>query len=359
MRIAIVHDALCVSGGAERMVLWLAKAFPQAPVYTSVYLQANTFEGFKALQVNTLPFSRLVKSERQFKLLYPLWYALIQREDFSNFDAVLSSSTYLAKFIRPTSTVRHACYLYAPFRLLWKPESYTPESLPIRGPATSLVKWVTPLLRRWDLKRTREIPKLATTCRNMANEIHKVYNIQAQVIYPPVEIPPQMAIENEGEYYLSVSRLISHKRVDLAVKACTRLGRRLVVVGDGPERARLEQMAGPTIRFVGRVSDEEVQRLFSRARGLIFPSYEDYGIVPLEAQAWGVPVIAFGKGGVLDTVKEDVSGVFFEHQEEDSLVEALRRFENTDFDVRLIREWVADFNVESFNTKIRQFVQAS
>ena len=358
MRIAIVHDALCVSGGAERMVLWLAKAFPQAPVYTSVYLQANTFEGFKALQVNTLPFSRLVKSERQFKLLYPLWYALIQREDFSNFDAVLSSSTYLAKFIRPTSTVRHACYLYAPFRLLWKPESYTPESLPTRGAITSLVKWVTPLLRRWDLKRTREIPKLATTCRNMANEIHKVYNMQAQVIYPPVEIPPQMAIEKGGEYYLSVSRLISHKRVDLAVKACTRLGRQLLVVGDGPERALLEQMAGPTVRFVGRASDEEVQRLFSRARGLIFPSYEDYGIVPLEAQAWGVPVIAFGKGGVLETVKENVSGVFFERQEEDSLVEGIRRFESSRFDAHLIRDWAGEFNGERFIDQVQQFVQA-
>lgn len=358
MRIAIVHDALCVSGGAERMVVWMAKAFPQAPVFTSVYLPENTFADFKNLDVRTLPFAGLVKTERQFKLLYPLWYSLIQRNDFSDFDVVLSSSTYLAKFIRPAESVRHVCYLYAPFRLLWKPESYSAESLPTRGVATSLVKWVLPLLRRLDLKRTRAIPKLATTCRNMADEIKKVYEKTAEVIYPPVEIPQDVMTEKRGDYYLSVSRLISHKRVDLAVKACARLGRQLVVVGDGPEKERLSRSAGNTIRFAGRVSDEELHQLYRGARGLIFPSYEDYGIVPLEAQAWGVPVIAFGKGGVLETIREGISGVFFERQDEESLIEGISRFESTRFDVDQIRNWVSGFNVENFTAKLRHFVQA-
>lgn len=358
VRIAIVHDALCVSGGAERMAVWLARSFPQAPVYTSVYLPEKTFAEFKTLQVNTLPFARLIKSERHFKLLYPLWYFLIQRNDFRDFDVVLSSSTYLAKFIRPVASVRHVCYLYAPFRLLWKPESYTPESLPTRGAATSLVKRVIPLLGRWDLKRTREIPKLATTCRNMADEILKVYHMPAEVIYPPVEMPPKIVTGQREDYYISVSRLISHKRVDLAVKACTRLRKQLVVVGDGPEKDRLIQMAGDTVHFAGRVSDEQLQRLYRGARGLIFPSYEDYGIVPLEAQAWGVPVIAFGRGGVLETIQEGVSGIFFGQQDEDSLVEGITRFEKNHFDVKRIRDWAAGFNVEKFMAKIRQFVQA-
>ncbi len=338
------------------MAAWMARAFPQAPVFTSVYLPESTFADFKTLDVRTLPLARLIKTERQFKLLYPLWYSLMQRPDFTEFDVVLSSSTYLAKFIRPAEKVRHVCYLYAPFRLLWKPESYSAESLPTRGVVTSLVRRVTPMLRRWDLKRTREIPKLATSCRNMADEINKVYNMQAEVIYPPVELPPEVIGRQREDYYLSVSRLISHKRVDLAVKACTRLGKQLVVVGDGAERERLAQSAGPTVRFAGRVSDDELQQLYRGARGLIFPSLEDYGIVPLEAQAWGVPVIAFGKGGVLETIHEGVSGIFFERQDEESLIEAIRRFESIRFDAGQIRKWVAGFNVESFTAKIRQFV---
>jgi glycosyltransferase involved in cell wall biosynthesis len=357
LRIAIVHDALCVSGGAERLVLWIAKAFPKAPIFTSVYLPENTFAEFKSLDVRTMPFAGMIKSERQFKLLYPLWYLLIQRPDFKEFDFVLSSSTYLAKFIRPAPTVRHACYLYAPFRLLWKPESYSADSLPTRGAATGLVNRVIPLLRKWDLKRTKTIPKLATSCRNMADEIMKVYGMEAEVIYPPVEIPQTVTTEQREDYYLSVSRLISHKRVDLSVQACTRLGKNLVVVGDGPEREKLAQMAGSTIRFAGRVSDEALQDLYRKAKGLLFPSYEDYGIVPLEAQAWGVPVIAFGRGGSLETIKEGVSGIFFEEQEVDSLAAAINLFESTRFNVEEMRQWVAGFDVASFTAQIRKFVQ--
>jgi len=236
MRMAIVHDALCVSGGAERLVLWMAKAFPEAPIYTSVYLPAGTFAGYQQLDVRQLPFARVIRTERQFKLLFPLWLYLIQRLDFREFDIVLSSSTYLAKFIRPATTVKHACYLYAPFRLLWKPESYTAESLPTPAATSGLVKGIVPLLRKWDLKRTQAIPRLATSCRNMADEIQKVYGRQSTILYPPVEVPEELPPDDRGDYYLSVSRLISHKRVDLAVQACVRSGRKLVVVGDGPER---------------------------------------------------------------------------------------------------------------------------
>lgn len=356
MRIAIVHDALCVAGGAERLVLWMAKAFPCAPIYTSVYLPTGTFSEYQQLDVRVLPFARFIRSERQFKLLYPLWLHLFRRLDFSEYDIVLSSSTYLAKFIKPAQGVSHACYLYAPFRLLWKPDSYSAESLPTPGVASGLVKWSAGLLRKWDLRSTRAIPKLATSCRNMAEEIRRVYGMPAAILYPPVEIPAELPASEGREYYLSVSRLISHKRVDLAVKACTQTGRKLVVVGDGPERARLEKMAGETIRFAGRVSDAELQALYSGAKGLIFPSYEDYGIAPLEAQAWGVPVIAYGRGGSLETVQEGVSGIFFDHQDEASVVEALERFEKLSFDPPEIRRWVSRFDGDTFMRGLQEFV---
>jgi glycosyltransferase involved in cell wall biosynthesis len=181
----------------------------------------------------------VIRTERQFKLLFPLWLYLIQRLDFREFDVVLSSSTYMAKFIRPAPTVKHACYLYAPFRLLWKPESYTADSLPTPGGTSGLVKGIVPLLRKWDLKRTQAIPRLATSCRNMADEIQKVYGRQSTILYPPVEVPEELPPDDGGDYYLSVSRLISHKRVELAVQASVRSGRKLVVAGDGMAQTEL------------------------------------------------------------------------------------------------------------------------
>ena len=359
MRIAIVHDALCVSGGAERLVLWMAKAFPDAPIYTSVYLPDGTFPEYRKLDVRTLPFAGGIRTERQFKLLFPLWLSLIQRLDFHEYDVVLSSSTYLAKYIRPAAAVRHACYLYAPFRLLWKPESYSAGSLPTPESTQGLVKGISSLMRRWDVKRTQAIPVLATSCQNMVNEIQRVYNRQAVILYPPVELPVEPVSTDREDYYLSVSRLISHKRVDVAVEACNRLNRKLIVVGDGPERQKLEQMAGPTVSFTGRISDAALQDLYRKARGLIFPSYEDYGIVPLEAQAWGVPVIAFGRGGSLETVQEGTSGVFFNQQEVSSLVAALEGFERSSFDPQRIRQWVTRFNVERFITDLKEFVASA
>lgn len=340
-------------------MLWMAKTFPEAPIYTTVYLPAGTFPEYKQLDVHTLPLSGIIRSERQFKLLFPLWLYLIQRLSFAEYDVVLSSSTYLAKYIRPAAAVRHACYLYAPFRLLWKPESYSADSLPTPSAASGLVKWISARMRRWDVKRTQAIPALATSCRNMANEIQKVYNRQAVILYPPVELPAEPVRVAREDYYLSVSRLISHKRVDLAVEACTRLHKNLVVVGDGPERQKLEQLAGPTVTFAGRVSDEVLQGLYRGARGLIFASYEDYGIVPLEAQAWGVPVIAFGRGGSLETVEEGVSGLFFREQEVDPLVAALQEFERTTFDPHKVRQWVNHFNVESFSTGLKDFIASA
>ena len=359
MRVAIVHDALCVRGGAERVALWMARTFPDAPIYTSVYLPGNTFPEYKALDVRALPFARLIRDETQFKLLYPLWLLEMQGIDFSQFDVVLSSSTYLAKFIHPASGVRHVAYIYAPFRLLWKPEAYRQGSLPASGVFESVVRSVVPLLRRWDQARTRAIPRVATTCQHMAEQIMRDYGRSASVIYPPVEIPDFARPRARENYFLCVGRLVSHKRVDLAVEACTRLGRRLIVVGDGPERERLERLAGPSVEFLGRVSDEALQRLYMKAGALIFPSHEDYGLVPLEAQAYGLPVIAFGQGGVLETVRDGVSGVFFARQDVNSLTNCLQDFDARRFPEKQILDWVRRFDAAGFIAGLRDFVYAA
>jgi glycosyltransferase involved in cell wall biosynthesis len=355
-QIAIVHDALCVGGGAERVVLWMAKAFPNSPIFTSVYLPTQTYPEFKNLDVRVLPFSRFIRNERQFKLLYPFWLLELQRINFKEYDFVLSSSTYLAKFIKPYFPERHRAYIYAPFRLLWKPESYNPESLPTPRIFTKTVTWLSPNLRRWDIRNTQRIPKIATTCRNMADEIAKRYHRPSEVIYPPISIADYSLSEQRGDYFLSVSRLISHKRVDLAIKACNQLKEKLIVVGDGPERKSLERMAGNTIQFTGKVSDAQLKLLYRDSKALIFPSHEDFGIVPLEAQACGKPVIAFGRGGVLETVKEEETGLFFKEQETGALVSCMEEFKKRKFDQHRIREWVIRFDIQSFITKLNNFV---
>ena len=356
MRIAIVQDALCVAGGSERLVLWMKQAFPQAPIFTSVFLPGKTFAEYGSMDVHVLPFARYIRTETQFKVLYLLWLFEIQRMDFSEFDVVLSSSTYLAKYIQPAPNVKHASYIYAPFRLLWKPESYSQESLPTPRFLSWFIRKMTPQLRKWDSRRTRQISRVATTCQNMAKEIQEKYQLKASIIYPPIDLSSYPEYEEDGGYYLSVSRLISHKRVDLAIKACNALGKNLVVVGDGPEMLNLRRLAGPTIQFTGNVDNKQLTSLYSHSKGLIFSSHEDFGIVPLEAQACGVPVIAFGKGGVLETVREGYTGIFFKDQVVDSLIAGIQQFEKTEFDHAKIRSWIKRFDPMVFLRTIQDFV---
>jgi glycosyltransferase involved in cell wall biosynthesis len=356
IRVAIVHDALCVYGGAERLAFWMAKAFPEAPIFTSVYLPDQTFQEFRGMDIRTLPFANHITSEEQFKSLLPLWFHLLRRLRFKEFDVVLSSSTYLAKYVHPAKGVLHKSYIHAPFRLLWKPESYTLDSIPNPCLFRPILKVTSPFLRNLDRRLTRQIPQIATSCSNMAREIQNIYGRNSVAIHPPINITEFPLATTDGDYYLSVSRLIFHKRVDLTVQACTQLHKKLIVVGDGLERKNLERLAGDTVRFVGRVSDDELKRLYLNSKALIFPGEEDYGITPLEAQACGRPVIAFGRGGVLETVWNGRTGLYFMEQTIESLKKCIRDFEDMNFQAQKIREWAKQFDAEGFIKAIREFV---
>lgn len=359
MRLAIVHDSLCVSGGAERVALNMIKAFPEATFFTSVYLPEQTFAEFKTIDIHTLPLSKIAQSDRQFKLLYPLWLAELRRMKFKEFDAVLTTSTYLAKYIQPAEHGVHKSYIHAPFRLLWKPESYSDDSLPTPAGLRRLVNLAIPLLRKFDIRETQKITAIAANCQNIANEIHAIYRREARVIHPPVNVEDFPLAQGRGEYFLSVSRLISHKHVDIAIEACNCLGLELIIVGEGPERSRLEKLAGKTIHFVGKVEEQQLHELYCHARALIFPSHEDFGLVPVEAQACGRPVIAFGQGGVLETVKEGVTGNFFAEQSTASLLNCLERFDEARFNPAQIRKWIMQFDFAHFNEQIHDFIETN
>lgn len=355
-RIAILQDALVVRGGSERYALWLAEAFPDAPIFTSVFLPENTHPGFKLKDVHTLPGAAWFKSEAQFKRFFPFWVYQFQNLNLNNFDLVISSSTYLAKYFRPGSNTHHISIIHAPFRLLWSPDSYSDQSLPVARPLVWLARMAARNLRGWDLKETSRIEKIYANSINMAAELNRVYGREAEVIYPPVDIG-RHPLTIGGDYYVTLSRLVSYKRIDLAVEACSHLGRKLKVIGDGPESARLQGLAGGNIEFLGALPEDEVIQILSRARALIFPGEEDFGIAPLEAMACGVPVIAFGKGGALETVKEGIAGVFFKRQTVADLESAIMTFEGKTFDPQNIRNSVLQFDKERFFEKIRSAVE--
>ncbi len=304
-----------------------------------------------------MPFASSVKNERQFKRLFPWWYLNFSFLDLRGFDIIVSSSSYLAKFINPPKGVPHICCLQNPTRFLWKPSDYSRQSSPYGSIGMAAIKIMLPLARKVDIIKTRRISHVIANSQNMVDQIRKIYGIEPDLAYPPVAVDQFSISGTVGDYYLYVGRLISHKRADLAIQACNRLKRRLIIAGDGLERAALEELAGETVEFVGWISDERLKGLYSNCKALLFPNDEDFGMVPVEAQASGRPVIAYRSGGALETVRENLTGVFFDDQSVESLCDAIVEFEKMKFTPELIRENVMRFDQAVFAGKILACVE--
>ncbi len=275
--------------------------------------------------------------------------------DFSQYDVVLSSSAYAAKAVRVPKNVCHVCYCYSPLRLAWRPEDYL-------GPGAPWMKRVglrllAPVLRRWDYDVSRRVDYFGTTSQNIRRRILAAYGRAAEVIPAPVDLDRYRIRRETEDYYLVVSRLTRYKRVDLAVEAMSRLGRSLVIVGSGPDRHRLEAMAGSRTTFLGNVGEEDLRELYSRCRALLHPQEEDYGLAPLETMASGRPVVAYGVGGARETVVEGATGVFFAEQSVDALVRAVQLLEATSFDPVKIRAHASQFALETFCDRVEAFLQ--
>ena len=356
-KIAIVVDGLVVLGGNEKVTLFLSNIFPDAPIYTSVYLPENTFPEFKSKKIITMPLASRVKNDRQYKGLFPWWYLNFSFLDLNGFDIIISSSSYLAKYINPPRGIPHICCLMNPFRLLWKQFEYSGQSSLYGRNTMAVIHMLIPLARKIDTAKTRRIRHVIANSKNMANQIRQIYGIEPDVVYPPIDIDQFSISGTPGDYYLYAGRLISHKRVDLAIQACNHLKCKLVVAGDGLERTALEKLGGETVKFVGRVSDRRLKQLYSNCRALLFPSDEDFGLVPVEVQASGRPVIAYRSGGALETVIENQTGIFFDNQNVESLFTAVLRFETMDFNPELIRENALRFDQAIFEDKIRTCVE--
>ncbi|MCZ8261777.1 MAG: glycosyltransferase [Beijerinckiaceae bacterium] len=364
MRVAIVHDWLYVLGGAERVLADILKCYPDADVFT--LFNALSDEDQKKIGIRNVRTSflhRFPKIAKIHRFLLPLMPLAIEQFDFSEYDLVISSSYAVAKGVLTGPNQVHVAYVHSPMRYAWDLQhEYLRQSNMERGLKSALVRMLLGRIRIWDVRTAHGPDLMLANSAFVARRIRKIYGREAPVLNPPVEIAPFREKKPAGDYFFAASRLVPYKNIHLIVEAISRAPElKLVVAGTGPEEARLKAMAGPNVEFRGFVSDAEMRDLMAGARAFIFAAEEDFGIVPVEAQAEGTPVLAFGRGGALETVRGHGprrTGLFFDEPTPDSILECVQRFirEEHLFDWRVCREHAERFSSGRFRASIEQHV---
>lgn len=346
-RLALVHDFLIQMGGAERVVEVMAEAYPDAPIYTSATFGANLFPVFRSNRVRNTWMQRLPGMEKFHKKLFFLYPFAFKALHMAPTDLAWISSSSFSKWIPKPEGTKFVCYCHTPPRFFWSPDEYLENE--IRNPVLRrLVRAVMPLFRRSDLRQSRKVDLFLANSLNVQQRIRACYGRESVVVYPPVDVERFQVSGRSDDFYLIVSRLVAYKHIDRAVRAFTESGKKLVIIGDGPDRARLEAMAGENVVFLGRAPDETVTEMMATCRAYVFPGSEDFGITPVEAQACGKPVIAFRDGGALETVIDGETGVFFDEPGSASLNEAVERFEKVQWNPDRIRRNAERFSIERF-----------
>ena len=357
MKTAIVHDWITNPGGAETVLQCMLELFPDAPVYTAVYNRKKMSGYFPDTEIHTSFLDRMPFSNTKYPMYLGWMPRAFEQFDLRGYDLVLSSSTSCAKGVLTDAGTLHVCYCNTPMRYAWDFyfDYLDQSSNPVRQ---HVVRRLMHRIRIWDVLSSNRVDYFIANSHNVAARIEKHYRRESTVIYPPVSLPDVDLNDCEpGMYYLVVSRLVPYKRIDLAVEAFRSLHLPLIVAGDGSECKALKKAAGPDTRFVGRVPEAQKDDLFRHCRGFIFPGEEDFGITPVEAQGYGKPVIAFGKGGALETVIDGKTGIHFDEQTPDSLAEAVQRAEQTHFDPQEIRENARTFDRSVFRDRLCSFLQ--
>jgi len=359
MKVALVHDYLNQMGGAERVVLAFHELFPEAPLYTSIYDPKRVDAAFQQIDIRTSFMQRLPFVKKHHQPFLPLYPFAMERLDLRGYDLILSSSSAFGKGVITKPGTMHICYCHTPMRWCWNYDEYVErEQLGklARGVLPFLITW----LRVWDQTTAMRVDHFIANSPAVADRIQKYYRREAVVIPPPVDASRFLfdPTTQPEDYFLVVSRLMPYKRIDLAIQACNRLQLPLVIIGSGRDEQRLQKMAGPTIRFLGRLSDAEVLHYYAHCRAFILPGEEDFGITPLEAQASGRPVVAYSAGGALASVIDGVTGTFFQEQTVESLAATLAAFDETRYDPQIIRDHALEFDKPRFHRRILQFIEA-
>ena len=356
MRIAVVHDYFTQLGGAEKVAEQLYRMVPNPSLFATVAFPDCMPAGLKDADVRTSWMQNLPKIEKYYRLYFLLYPVAVGALDLSEYDLVLSSSSGYAKGIQTNRDAVHVCYCHTPMRWAWSYENYARRESFGFG-QRALLPMLIRGLRHWDEGASRQPDHFVANSRVVADRIQRAYGRSAEVIHPPIDIDRFHAFDEQEDYYVVLARLISYKRIDLAVRACSERRKKLVVIGDGPDRKSLEAMAGPSVTFLGRTSDAQVEWVVSRCRALLFPGEEDFGMAPLEVAASRRPTIAYRAGGALETIVENVTGLFFDQQTPEDLGDAIERFERQEWSPENLRRHAESFSVEVFQDRFRAFLR--
>jgi glycosyltransferase involved in cell wall biosynthesis len=365
MKVAIVHYWLVNMRGGEKVIEAFLEMFPQADIFTHVYNPKAMSPIIKSKRIFTSRINKLPFAKKLYQLYMPLMPAALLDFNLQGYDLVISSESGPAKGVVPNPNAFHICYCHSPMRYLWDMyHDYFKKTNPI---VRHFMKKLIPSLRLWDIASANLVDCFIANSNYVAKRIRRYYNREAVVVHPPVDINKFLNVERKPQeeikdgYYLFFGQLTGYKRADLAIDACVKSGRKLVIAGSG--KIKSKRLNKGLITFKGKNSDEKLKELYAGAKALLFPGIEDFGIIPLEAIAAGCPVIAFGEGGALETVKENVTGSFFDKQTADSLINAMEKFESqletgVFCDREAFTAHVQQFSLDEFKKNILNIVQS-
>lgn len=359
MKVALVAERLNVMAGAEKHLLALSDVYPEAPIYTALYTPKTMPSEFHSKDIRVSFAQKVPGAARYHQRFLPVFMLAFEQFDLSEFDVVISINHACAKSVITRPDTLHVCICCSPMRYAWDMyHDYLKASR--KGRLFNTVAALTMAsARTWDARTANGVDKFVAISRHVASRIRKYYRRDSVVIYPPVETGRFSISDELDEYFLMVSRLAPYKKVDLAIEAFNALGLPLLVIGEGEQENRLKALAKPNITFLKGQTDAQVAAAYQKCQAFIFPGEEDFGITPVEAQAAGRPVIAFRRGGATETVKDGVSGLFFDEQTPESLIEAVRRFQATQFDPAAVRANAMTFDRSVFMSSIARFVEDS
>ncbi len=339
LRVAIVHYWFVAQGGGERVVEAIGRLFPQADLFALIADPRQVPASLQGRRLKTSFLQHIPASRLWYRRMLPLFPIALEQFDLSNYDLVISSESGPAKGVLTSSATCHICYCHSPMRYIW--DMYPAYRRTLGALGRSIFGLSAHYVRLWDIAAAQRVDHFVANSFHVASRVRKHYGRLAEVIYPPVDVASGYVASEVQDYYLVVGRLVDYKRVDLAIRACSQLGRRLRVIGDGPAYRHCRSVAGPAVEFLGRVPPDVLRQNYAHCRAVIFPAEEDFGIVPVEANSYGRPVIAFARGGVLESLSpltntklsDDVcpSGIFFHEQSVAALVEAVREFETCEY----------------------------
>jgi Glycosyltransferase len=354
-KIALFQDYLAQNGGAERVTEAIHQTLPDADLCTTLFVPEKLPQYLSQREAKTSWMQMLPakgKLYRHYFLFYPM---AVESARMDQYDLIVTSCCGYAKGVKRGQNAVHVCYCHNPMRWVWRFSEYMAREK-FTAPAKLMLRAMVEGLKQWEMKAAMRPDYFIANSHIVASRLKTAFGIQATVIEPPIVTSRFSISKRVEDFYLILARLVPYKRIDLAVDACSKTGRQLVVIGDGPDRERLMERAGPTVTFLGRQPDAEVNRLASQCRALIFPGEEDFGMAPLEINAAGRPVVAYGAGGATETIIEGMNGVLFREQSVDSLVDALNQFEREEWDPAAIRRHALKYDIGVFQDRLLEFL---